>query len=309
MDDILSIISKRTPLFMVMGVAIGLAFPKVSELVRPYVVPISILMALVSMLRIEPKNLLSVLKRPLFISAAMFFVLIILPLITFIICRLVGLPNWLTTGLTFASAAPPLSSAAAFAILVRLDPGMVTGLAIPATIIAPFTVWVLTSALPTLGEGVDLSGLTIRLSAIILGSLAVALLIRRLIGGTLITSWSIKLDGITVVLVALIAIGVMHDIGIVMRANPFQLIFILSLAALVSYGSLALSICGFWILGKDEAFSVGLLSSVKNMAVMVAAVVNVVEPEIALVVICAQFPIFFTPLIMRPSFGYLRRKN
>ena len=72
---------------------------------------------------------------------------------------------------------------------------------------------------------------------------------------------------------------------------------------------MGLSIAIFWLMGKEEAFAVGLLSSVKNMAIMVAAVIDVVEPMIALVVICAQLPIFFSPLVMRMIFGYFQKKG
>ena len=61
-------------------------------------------------------------------------------------------------------------------------------------------------------------------------------------------------------------------------------------------------------MGKEEAFAVGLLSSVKNMAIMVAAVIDVVEPMIALVVICAQLPIFFTVSYAFSSLVIFRKK-
>ena len=301
-------LNKRSPHFMILGVILGLTFPSLSELVRPHVVEISVFMAISSMLRIDPIKLFSVLKRPLLIVTTMVFVLIILPCITFIACRLAGLSGWLVTGLTFASAAPPLSSAAAFALLVRIDPAMVTGLSIPTTLMAPLSVWLLTSTLPSLGDGVELSGLVFRLSAILIGSLSLAFLIRFFVGGKNIDLWSDKIDSLTVVLVTLIAIGVMHEIGLVMRSDPVKLVLIIFLAAIISYGSLGLSIATFWSMGADKAFAISLLSCVKNMAIMVAAVIDVVDPMIALVVICAQLPIFFSPLIMRPLFLYLQKK-
>ena len=83
----------------------------------------------------------------------------------------------------------------------------------------------------------------------------------------------------------------------------------LKLTALVSYGSLLLTIAVFWPAGRDEACAAGLCASTKNMAVMVAAVLGTVDPRISLVVITAQFPIFLSPLLMRPLFAYLRRQE
>ena len=306
MRVILSLIVKNAPLFMLSGVVIGLSVPIIAEVIRPLVVPISILMAVVSMLRIEPAKLLATFHRPVFVGLAALFVLIVLPVVTFLLARAFGLPGWLVTGLTFASAAPPVSSAAAFAILVRVDPGLVTGIAIPATLLAPATVWMLTSSFPGLGEGVELGALVLRLSGIILGALVTALLIRRLLGEERMTEWGMGLDGVTVVLVMLIGIGVMHDIGLAFRSAPELLLGILTLTALVSYGSLLITMAMFWPIGSDEAFAVGLCGSIKNMAVMVAAVLGTVDPRISLVVITAQFPIFLSPLFMRPLFARLR---
>ena len=291
---------------MLSGVVIGLSVPIIAEVIRPLVVPISLLMAVVSMLRIEPAKLLATFHRPVFVGLAALFVLIVLPVVTFLLARAFGLPGWLVTGLTFASAAPPVSSAAAFAILVRVDPGLVTGIAIPATLLAPATVWMLSSSFPGLGEGVELGALVLRLSGIILGALVTALLIRRLLGEERMTEWGMGLDGVTVVLVMLIGIGVMHDIGLALRSAPELLLGILTLTALVSYGSLLITMAMFWPIGSDEAFAVGLCGSIKNMAVMVAAVLGTVDPRISLVVITAQFPIFLSPLFMRPLFARLR---
>jgi len=305
---VLNYLNERSPYFMILGVVFGLSFPSMSELIRPYVVEISIFMAITSMVRIDPVKLFSILKQPLLVAIAMIFVLIILPCMTYVACRLAGLSGWLITGLTFASAAPPLSSAAAFALLVRIDPAIATGLSIPATLMAPFSVWFLTSTLPSLGDGVELSGLIFRLSAILIGSLICALLVRFFLGAKRVNAWSDKIDALTVVSVTLIAIGVMHEIGFVMRSDPFRLVLVMFLASIISYGSLGLSIAAFWGIGADKAFAVGLLSCVKNMAIMVAAVIDVVDPMIALVVICAQVPIFLSPLIMRSIFFYLQKK-
>ncbi len=309
MNAALALLLRRAPFFILGGVAVGVSVPDIAALMRPWVVPISVAMVVVSMLRIEPAKLLATFRRPVLVTTAGLFVLLALPVTTFLLATASGMPGWLATGLTYAAAAPPLSSAAAFAILVRVDPGLVTGISIPATLVAPVTVWMLTASFPGLGNGVVLGALVLRLSAIILGALGVALLIRRLVGEGRVTAWAPRLDGMTVVLVLIIAIGVMHDIGIAFRSEPWSWLGILALTALVSYGSLILTIAVFWLAGRDEACAAGLCASTKNMAVMVAAVLGTVDPRISLVVITAQFPIFLSPLLMRPLFAYLRRQE
>ncbi|QIE57257.1 hypothetical protein G5B40_18505 [Pikeienuella piscinae] len=303
----MNLMTAQAPFLMAGGVALGLAAPALAEFVRPAVVAISVAMVVISMLRIEPTRLVAVLRRPLFVCVTGLFALIVLPLAVALLAWAFGAPGWLATGLTYAAAAPPLSSAAAFAILVRIDPALATGVSLPATLMAPATVWLVTSAAPGLGEGVDVSALVIRLSAIILGAFAFALLLRRVAGDARVRTWAVPLDAATVALVVLISIGVMHDIGIALRADPASWFGIFALTAAVSAGSLLLGVAAFWRTGRDEAFAAGLCACVKNMAVMVAAVLGAVEPRIALVVITAQLPIYFAPLLMRPLFARLRR--
>ena len=106
-------------------------------------------------------------------------------------------------------------------------------------------------------------------------------------------------------LVAAMGIGVMYDIGLTLRSNPLQWLGILAATALLSWISMGLAIALFWRAGREAAMAAGLCASVKNMAVMVAAVLGTVDPRISLIVITAQFPIFVSPLIMRPLFARL----
>ncbi len=306
MTGAMAFVSSRAPFFMLGGVVIGLAIPPLAAGLRPLVVPISIVMVVVSMLRVEPARLAATFRRPVFVALSGLFVLVVLPALTYLVAIAAGLPGWLATGLTYASAAPPLSSAAAFAILVRIDPALVTGVSLTAILIAPGTVWLITTALPGLGEGVALGALVLRLLGIILGALAAALLVRRLVGEARVGSWGNALDFATVMLVVLIGIGVMHDIGIAFRSDALSWLGILALTALLSLVSLLVTIAVFWPAGRDEAFAAALCASIKNMAVMVAAVLGTVDPRISLVVITAQFPIFLSPLVMRPLFSRLR---
>ncbi|MCY3996081.1 MAG: hypothetical protein OXF07_08065 [Rhodobacter sp.] len=290
---------------MLASVVIGGLAPPLAEAFRPFVVPVSVVMVVISMLRVDLAGLLGAFRRPVFLAFACGVILLVLPAATALTCFALAAPFWLATGLTYAAAAPPLSSAAAFAVLVRTDPARVTAISLPATIIAPFTVWLVTTSLPGLGSGVALLPLVTRLVAIILGALAFALLVRRLLGEDRVAGWAEGFDITTVLLVAAMGIGVMYDIGLTLRSNPLQWLGILAATALLSWISMGLAIALFWRAGREAAMAAGLCASVKNMAVMVAAVLGTVDPRISLIVITAQFPIFVSPLIMRPLFARL----
>lgn len=306
MKTTLAALSRYAPILILAGVFLGLAVPELAQIFRPAVVPISVVTVVVSMLRIEPLRLIATLRRPVFVLASALAILCALPILSLAMALALGAPGWLATGLTFASAAPPLSSAAAFAILVRADPSLVTGISLPTTFLAPATVWLLTVSFDVLGEGVEIGPLVLRLLAIIFGAIATALLMRRLVGAARVMSWGLGLDALTVLLVIAIGIGVMHEIGQALRDNPVAWLGLLAITAFQAAASLLIVVFLFRVFGLEEAIAAGLCASIKNMAVMVAAVLGTVDPRIALVVITAQFPIFFSPLIMRPFFSWLR---
>ncbi|MEM8742020.1 MAG: hypothetical protein AAGE13_11075 [Pseudomonadota bacterium] len=304
---LMTALSARAPLFMVTGVAVGLALPALAQAVRPAVVGVSILMVVLSMLRVDPGRLLAVLRRPMLVAGAAFLSLVVLPVLVAVLAAGAGAPPWLAAGLALAAAAPPLSSAAAFAILVRIDPANVIAISLPATLVAPATVWLVAQTAPGLGEGVEITALVLRLSAIILGAFGLALVLRRVMGPTRIDGLARPLDAAMVVLMVVIGIGVMHDIGQASRADPIAWAGIFLATWALGLASLGLGVALFWPAGRDLAFAAGLCASIKNMAVMVAAVLDTVDPRIALVIVTAQLPIFVAPLVMRPLFAQLRR--
>ncbi|MEM6439750.1 MAG: hypothetical protein AAF763_08680, partial [Pseudomonadota bacterium] len=254
-----------------------------------------------------PAKLRLALRRPWHIAAVCAALLVGIPVLVALAAPLLGAPDWLSTGLVLAAAAPPLSSAAAFAILVKIDAALVTAVSLPATLIAPLTVWAVTSALPGFAEGVDVTALALRLGALILGAFALAFALRRAAGDAAIERLALPLDAFLVVCVTLIGIGVMHEVGLALRSDPAEWALIFAstwaLGLLTCFGTVAL----FWHAGRDRALAAGLAGAVKNMAIMVVAVLGTVDARIALVVITAQMPIYLAPLILRPAFAALGR--
>jgi len=303
----LQVLTRNAPLLMAASVVVGLAAPALAAALRPWVVPFASLMVLLAVVRVEPRRLRDALRRPLHIIAVCAVLLVGFPLAVAALAPALGAPQWLATGLVLAAAAPPISSAAAFAILVKIDAALVTAVSLPATLLAPFTVWAVTSALPGLSEGVDVTALALRLGALILGAFGLAFLLRRIAGDAAVARAALPLDAGMVVMVVIIGIAVMHEVGLALREDPAQWAMIFGAAWALGLACCFVSVALFWPAGRDRALAAGLAGAIKNMAIMVAAVLGTVDPRIALVVITAQLPIYFAPLILRPAFAALSR--
>ena len=307
MTRALLVLTAHAPAFMAASVDVGHALPDLAALIRPAVIALASIMVLTAVLRIQPAKLRLALRRPWHILAVCTALLVGFPVLTALLAPVLGAPHWLSTGLVLAAAAPPISSAAAFAILVKIDAALVTAVSLPATLLAPFTVWAVTSALPGLSEGVDVTALALRLGALILGAFGLAFALRRLAGDAAIERLALPLDAAMVGFVSLIGIGVMHEVGLALRTAPAEWGVIFAATWALGLVTCFVSVALFWHAGRDRALAAGLAGAVKNMAIMVAAVLGTVDPRIALVVITAQLPIYLAPLILRPAFAALGR--
>jgi len=305
----MAFVVRRAPYFMAGSVLVGLAVPSLAEMVRPWVVPVSIATVMISVLRLEPSRLRQALGRPLFIILVGLVALLVLPILTALAAVLFNASPWMATGLVLASAVPPLSSATAFAILIRIDVAIVTAVSLPATLASPATVWAVTLMIPEIEEGVDVSTLVLRLSGVIAGAFTLAFTMRRFLGAEAVRKAAVPLDAAMVALIMTIGTGVMHDVGLVLREDPAGWIAILVLTWALNLLSCSLAVGMFWPAGRDHALAAELTASVKNMVMMVAAVLGAVDASIALVVITAQLPMSLTPLIIGPVFAFLYRRD
>lgn len=291
---------RHAPILMILGVLIGLALPSVAATARPWVVPITIVLVLLSFLRIDPARLRMSFRSPGHLVAVAAAILLGMPLVAGLGAWLAGAPPWMVTGLALAAAAPPLSSAAAFALLLRIDAAEVTAISIPATFLSPLTVWLVTSYVPGMESAVNASGLALRLGVIIGVAFAAAYAIRYVAGEAWVERAAPAVDSAILALMMLVGIGVMNDINVALSGNLVGWLLILLATWMVLLASFLLVGLTFHRSGRDRALAAAVAGGFRNMALMVAAVSTTVGPEVLLVVITAQLPLFISPLLLRP---------
>ena len=296
-------LTRHSPVLMLASILTGLALPDLAAALRPWVVPVSVVMVPLSVLRVDMRRLGEALRTPTTVLLAAAVVLIGVPLAVGAIASAAGLPGWLATGLVLVAAAPPLSSSAAFSILLRTDAALVTAISLCATFAAPATLWLVAAALPEIGAGIETTALVAWLAGLIAFAFCIAFAVRGLCGEDRLRRAAPGIDAAIVTLVLVIGVGVMHEIGQALRADPALGFAVFGATWALSVLSCGVAVGAFWWAGRDFALAVGVVAAVKNIALMVAAVAQVAEPDILLVVMTAQLPIFLMPLVMRSIFG------
>ena len=177
------------------------------------------LMTLV-LLRVDPRQVLACLRRPVLVAALSAWVLLASPLLAFAATRVTGLDGPLGAGLVLMAAGAAATSCPAFARLVGLDAEISLVVAVLTTALVPLTAPPLALGLLGLDLAISTGGLMLRLGLVVGLPALLALLIRRLAGEARLSRAGPALDGAVVLLLVAFAVGVMDGVQARLLADP-----------------------------------------------------------------------------------------
>jgi hypothetical protein len=210
-----------------------------------------------------------------------------------------GLDGAHVGAIVYTSAGPPLGSAAAFCLILGLDAAFALEITVLGSFLAPFTMPLVSRFL--LGEAVPLDAglMTARLGLMIGTATAGALLIRRLLGPARIGAHGRSLDGLSSVILVLFLFPLFHGMPELIAAMPGFALSTLAVAVAVNLGAqvAAFPLCRL-ATGRETAGATALIWGNRNAALALAALPP--DPLFTLYVALYQFPMYFTPLVMRP---------
>ena len=109
------------------------------------------------------------------------------------------------------------------------------------------------------------------------------------------------LDGLAALTLAVIVIGLMSAVGPVLRSNPASLIFWISLAFALNFGSQFISYA--LLRGKPGAVPVSVIAGNRNIALFLVGLPAAVTDPVLIFIGCYQIPMYLTPLLMRKVYA------
>lgn len=199
----------------------------------------------------------------------------------------------------YTSAGPPLGSAAAFCLILGLDAAFAIEITVIGSFVAPFTMPIVARLL--LGEAVPLDpgAMTARLGLMIGVATVGAIALRRLVGPARIAAHARSFDGLSSVILVLFLFPLFHGMPELIAAMPGFALATLAVAVAVNLGAqlAAFPLCRL-VAGRETAGATALIWGNRNAALALAALPP--DPLFTLYVALYQFPMYFTPLIMRP---------
>lgn len=290
-------------------VFISVLTPPLGAIFQPYVTEAVFGLLCISFVRIDFTQCRHYLRRPGLILGAIFWTSVLVPLLAIFVLRFMGVnithPD-LSLGITLQVVASPMMATPAIATLMGLDATLVLVTLVASTSLVPLTA-------PLLFElsGISLEilpwQLGMKLVGLILGSVCIGLFIRRWMGPAKVVKLQSELDGINILLLFVFISAVMGQLGIRFITEP-MLMLSLTLTTFALFFTLFFTTYVLFLTsGKEQAFSLALMTSQRNMGLMVAAAGGVLPDTAWLYFAVSQFPIYFAPYLLHPALVFIRR--
>lgn len=305
MASALTWLVRRATLILAVGVFAGLVFPSMAAVLRP-LLPVAVWgLLLLAMLRLDWRGVIRHLRRPVATASVVVWLLLAVPVVTFVTANALGIPPGLTAALVLMAAAPPIVSSPALAILMGLDAAQAMLAMTIATMLMPLTLPILALELLSLPLDITAGALMIDLALFIGSALAVATLVRFMLGRQQINDVAPGIDALAIVFLLLFAIAIMDGIADKLLADPGHVGMIIAVAfAANTLLQVAGGLAFVW-LGRRPALTVGFVSGNRNMALLLAVLPASIHADVLLYFALGQIPIYVMLAVLTPIYRRL----
>lgn len=288
---------------------IGVALPPIGALLRPFVNEAVIALLTIAFMRLEGETFRAQIRRPGIVLAASAWTSLAIPSLFAVACLISGLdaknPD-LFLGLMLQGITSPMMAAPAIAAILGLDATLVIAVLVVSSAMTPFSAPLVAYAI-----GLDLPfsplSLGLKLFAILAGSALAGLVLRRLIGVAKISKFRDEIDGLNIIFLFVFVAAIMGDVGIRFLAQPMFVLGLTGLAFAVFALVMALTTAVFAKSGMQRALALGLVTSQRNLGLMIAATGGVLPDATWLYFAVGQFPLYLSPLLAEPIARKLAR--
>ena len=212
LNNIMAFLSRYAPQAMAGGIFLGLLMPGLASQLRPYLAEAVWGLLFLAMVRIEFRDVVERMRRPMLVIALVTWMLVITPLLMTLILMGVDLRPGLEAALILTAASSSLFSTPTLGIMFGLDGALLLIVLVITTLLVPITLPLVALTLLGFDMGADPFAMMGRMSALVLSSAAAAVVVRRLMGGRRVERSATFFESVAVVLLIGFAIGIMDGV-------------------------------------------------------------------------------------------------
>lgn len=296
----LRLLARKGRFVLVAGLLIGIALPDLAQSLQPYIPQAAALMLFVTALRIGPREAVGKLGE---IRASLLVIIafqIAVPCLFAILFKLAGFSGPVANAAILVAAAAPIAGSPNLVLMTGNDPAPALRLLIAGTALLPFTIFPAFILWPAFGDPGAVLFSALRLLALIGGATVLAFGVRVALLKTPSPSTLQAIDGLSVVVMAFVVIGLMADFGSVLLERPGALVAMLATAFAISFGLQLSLFFGTRAVGLRDGNEVAyaITGGNRNVMLFIAALPAVLTAPLLLFIACYQIPMYLTPLLL-----------
>lgn len=287
------------------GVFLGLAWPGLASWAAPLLAPSVFVLLTAALLRLDAAALRRQAARPAAALLLVAWLLALSPAVTALVVARLTLPPGIATALVLMSAAPPIMSSIAFALMLGFDSALTTVATFLATLLAPLVLPPVALWLLGLSLEIDATRFTVRLAVLAGGALVAALAIRAVVPRATIVASATRIDGIAVLTMLVFAVAIMNGVTAALLARPGHVALVAAISFAAALAQQALGVVVFWWGGRQAALAAAFCSGNRNLGLLLAALGAGAAGDVALYCAIGQLPIYILPWALGPLYRRL----
>ena len=298
--ELLSVASRHGRIILVIGLIAGITLPGLADYVRSVLPQLVALLLFTNAFRIGAKSAFSGVGVFGETLLAVLGFQLLLPCFFVFVFYLFGFSGDLATALIIMCAASAIAGSPNLVQLSGHNPAPALALLVTGTALLPVTTLLVLLVYPDLGSLDTILSVSARLAIVIFLAAGSGFIIRHLFLKEMTPEQSSRVDGFSVILMAVLVIGLMSALGPSLLSAPGYTAFILAITCLANFGLQVLAFCVFGSKRfRPKRISYSIVAGNRNMALFLTALpVSIVDP-ILLFIACYQIPMYLTPIVMR----------
>ncbi|KIC30717.1 hypothetical protein [Leisingera sp. ANG-M6] len=289
---------------LVLGLLAGLLLPSLAAALQPWLPQMVAGLLFLNAYRIGLRKAAGGLADGIGTLKAITLLQVALPLLALGIAALFGVAQTpAAVALILMLSAPSVTGSPNITALMGHAPEPAFRLLITGTALMPLTVipvFLLAPGLGDLGEVLRAAG---RLIGAIGLTVAAAFLLRRLTLPQMREDQAKAIDGLTVIALAVIVVGLMAALGPALRMDPLLVLQWLGFALAANLGLQALVFAVLRRRAGSGAVPVSVVAGNRNFALFLIALPAATTDPLLIFLGCYQIPMYLTAILMKPLYG------
>ena len=291
---------------LVAGLVAGFLLPTASIIIKDLLPQLVALLLFLTAFRIGHKKVISSFQKLSLVLLVVLTLQLMLPLLAMGILSIFQISSSMfSIALILILAAPSITGAPNFAILLNAKPESAFQALIIGTAILPITVIPIFWFIPELGGFIEVFNASFHLFITIFLTTLLGFILRALVFPKLDEDLTTAVDGMTALTLAFMVIGLMAALRPSIVSDPMSVFKWLIFALTVNLGLQFVTYHLLKFLKFSElAAPIGIISGNRNIALYLVALPIMQSDQLLIFLGCYQIPMYLTPIIMRKVYRH-----